>query len=109
MNCKPGDLAYIVAGGQYHGHFVTVLYGVTGDHTLPDGQEGGLFGCSFAWVCEKASGHFVAPTRSRAGNVGKLRKTKFAAIQDRHLRPIRDQDGEDETLTWAGKPSEVTA
>ncbi|AXF52864.1 MAG: hypothetical protein [Bacteriophage sp.] len=28
---------------------------------------------------------------------------------DEHLRPIRDQDGEDETLTWAGKPEEVTA
>lgn len=28
---------------------------------------------------------------------------------DEYLRPIRDQDGEDETLTWAGNPQEVTA
>lgn len=26
---------------------------------------------------------------------------------DAALRPIRDQDGEDETLTWAGKPSDI--
>lgn len=28
---------------------------------------------------------------------------------DKHMRPILDKDGEDETLTWAGKPKEVTA
>lgn len=25
-------------------------------------------------------------------------------VADFRLRPIRDNDGEDETLTWAGKP-----
>lgn len=28
-------------------------------------------------------------------------------IEDYKLRPLRDNDGEDETLTWAGKPSEI--
>lgn len=28
---------------------------------------------------------------------------------DAWLRPIRDNDGEDETLTWAGKPEQVAA
>ena len=28
---------------------------------------------------------------------------------DQYLRPIRDSDGEDETLTWAGKPEQVAA
>lgn len=33
----------------------------------------------------------------------------FEGIADKHLRPIRDSDGEDETLTWAGKPEGVAA
>lgn len=33
----------------------------------------------------------------------------YCALRDSNLRPIRDQDGEDETLTWAGKPEQVTA
>ena len=28
---------------------------------------------------------------------------------DAHLRPLRDSDGTDETLTWKDVPSEVTA
>lgn len=31
----------------------------------------------------------------------------WPGIQDRALRPIRDQPGDDETLTWAGKPAPV--
>lgn len=27
-----------------------------------------------------------------------------SGVADKHLRPLRDSDGEDETLTWAGKP-----
>jgi hypothetical protein len=30
-------------------------------------------------------------------------------VTDIALRPIRDNDGEDETLQWAGKPEGVTA
>lgn len=28
-------------------------------------------------------------------------------ISDNQLRPIRDNPGEDETMTWAGKPADV--
>lgn len=28
---------------------------------------------------------------------------------DAYLRPIRDSEGDDETLTWVGRPEEVTA
>lgn len=31
----------------------------------------------------------------------------FWAVKDANLRPIRDSDGEDETLAWAGKPSPI--
>ena len=36
---------------------------------------------------------------------------KCALFSDRNLRPIRDQPGEDETLTWVGLPAghKVTA
>jgi hypothetical protein len=30
-------------------------------------------------------------------------------VWDGALYPIRDQDGDDETITWAGKPEGVTA
>lgn len=34
--------------------------------------------------------------------------TIFADLApDNSLRPIRDNDGEDETLTWAGKPADI--
>lgn len=33
----------------------------------------------------------------------------FISVLDTSMRPIRDSDGADETLAWAGKPEEVTA
>lgn len=36
------------------------------------------------------------------------RGKQFVAL-DRYLIPIRDNPGDDETLTWAGKPEKVTA
>ena len=38
-----------------------------------------------------------------------LRERLDLSIDDGALRPIRDQPGDDETLTWAGKPQEVKA
>lgn len=34
---------------------------------------------------------------------------QIEALADALLRPIRDQDGDDETLAWAGKPEQTTA
>lgn len=36
-------------------------------------------------------------------------KGRATICPDEWLRPLRDSDGEDETLTWAGKPEGVTA
>ena len=92
MNCKQGDLAVVVrsvCGNE--GKIVRCLRYVRG-------MELGIDGC---WhECDIWETDTVMP-----GWTGALGKS----IADSQLRPIRDQDGEDETLTWAGKPQEVTA
>ena len=35
--------------------------------------------------------------------------TLINIVPDSFLRPIRDNPGDDETLTWAGKPEHVAA
>ena len=96
MNCKQGDLAYITCA-PYIGHFVNVLRWCNNGDVLPnnkvaDGGDG--------WLCEKAHGVF---------NVLSSRKVpftaKWAVISDNYLRPIRDNDGEDEMLRIAGLPN----
>ena len=85
MNCKPGDLADIVGcrnAPELNGTIVQVVRAVN-------------YG---VWLC---AGHEIEANAARWGIA--------PHIFDRYLRPIRDQDGEDQTLTWAGKPSEVTA
>ena len=90
MRCKPGDLAIIVESDL--------------------GNEGNIV------QCVKLIGDLTQ--RDRHGNLetvpmwdvdidldGEGDKT----IADYQLRPIRDSDGEDETLTWAGKPEQVAA
>lgn len=90
MNCKPGDLAVIVsisnpADRPHLGKIVTCIR-----HRM-DEYGGG-------WVTSPELTILKGPCRG------------FSLIwHDDDLRPIRDQDGEDETLAWAGKPSEVTA
>lgn len=100
LNCRPGDLAYIKSV-PYVGHFVTVVaWAGPGEGTLPDGypydnkDKGG-------WLCEKHVGTFLAPTA-----LGTRRSTRYAVIEDRHLRPIRDQPGTDEMLRIAGLPQD---
>lgn len=94
MNCKPGDLAVIVNDP----HCDQADLGRIVEVVAPDPQD------FDEWECRPVGGPPLAYARegeeSRAGCV---------SIPDEWLRPIRDQDGEDETLTWAGKPQEVTA
>lgn len=86
MNCKPGDLAVVVrsvCGNE--GKICRVLR--ASELELPD------------WVVE-------FPTEIE-WEIGQRSRVGHAA--DTSLRPIRDSDGPDETLAWAGKPNEVTA
>jgi hypothetical protein len=79
MNCKPGDLVMVVGGHAKH------LYGqVTRVVELLPGRSDPV------WVIDP-------------------QLDTYWAGADKHLRPIRPQKGEDETLTWAGKPEQVTA
>lgn len=82
MNCKPGDLAVIVkssAGNE--GAIVKIVEFV--------GKVQGWGGYD-RWRID----------RKLKGDRGNLTDT----ARDWNLRPIRDNDGEDETLQWAPVP-----
>jgi hypothetical protein len=86
MNCKPGDLAVVVKSATRPENVGRIVRCVR--RTVRIGHKSRLpLDC---WVVE--------PDITLCG-----------AIADECLRPIRDQDGDDETLTWAGKPEQVTA
>ena len=96
MNCKPGDLAVIVRGGFEE--VIGILCRVTSSSdTDKDGD--------FCWLVrtQRAVPWFDAddPLSVIHGRNG--------FVPDAWLRPIRDQPGEDETLSWAGKPQKVKA
>lgn len=88
MNCKPGELAIIVKAmdsfeRQHVGKIVRVLK-------------------------IKECGHwdYEAPYLfSVIGPFGCL----CVCLDDSQLRPIRDNDGKDETLGWAPSPEKLTA
>lgn len=104
MNCKPGDLAYAFRPGPYFGRYFFVLEAapVGVEFKLPDGYTHLPCGPG-EWVLESASGPFEVPTTTGR------RLTRFGAGKDAGLRPIRDNDGEDEILRLVGKPDEVPA
>lgn len=85
MNCKPGDLAYIVGSRN-----VPEMNGVV-VHVVRAISRG-------VWLC---AGYEIERNAASWGLP--------PHIYDSYLRPIRDNDGEDETLTWAGKPEQVAA
>ncbi len=84
MNCKPGDVArYVGTQRRFHGYIVVVLHEA-------DPEVERLFGPGPWWV---TSPMFTLPDGRPA-----------SGVHDRALRPLRPGDGDDETLTWAGKP-----
>ena len=92
MNCKPGDLAVMVRSCS--------------------GNEGVILRCiRLATSSEIDANRFVSWSPVWVVD-RKLKATngKMASLAlDAYLRPIRMNEGEDETLTWAGKPEQVTA
>lgn len=83
MNCKQGDIARVIYDARLPG-----CCGVIVRCVEPERHPDVPFP---AWLVEPPllNGH--------------------DCIFDYLLRPIRDSDGEDETITWAGKPEAVTA
>jgi hypothetical protein len=95
MNCKPGDLAIVVrapAGASIAvGSLVKAVELLHGDICLHIGDTGSTYSASDAWRVEYR-GSLVSPC-------GRL-----WTVTDSRLRPIRDNDSEDEILRIAGKP-----
>jgi hypothetical protein len=92
MNCKPGDLAVIknhIEGIGYNGRIVEVV---------------GYCGTVAAWRdCWWVKPLGWAPPLSSC----ELSVAGDFLFPDSLLRPIRDNPGADETLTWAGKPATI--
>lgn len=87
MNCKQGDLAVIVSSISGHeGKIVRCVKFV-----MFNLRNRGLTDC---WITEP-----MLPNREGAK----------VPCMDSQLRPIRDNDGEDETLQWAPVPTKETA
>ena len=105
MNCKQGDIAVIVKSPfapQLVGRVVEVLYAapVGADFRLPNGRMHDALTprLGFRWVCEF---HNPIAAPSTFGPI----ETIYAPVPDDFLRPIRDNDGEDEMLRTAGLPN----
>ena len=93
LNCKPGDLAILV--NNEDGSEGSLFYVVRQD-TRNTPRTPGVW-----WVCETTSPVQTAYGPARTG--------ELVVIHDCVLRPIRDNDGEDETLQWLDVPHKVTA
>jgi hypothetical protein len=94
MNCKQGDLAVIVrsrAGNE--GRFVTCLRLASKDELARAGYW--LHIDKPCWILDAA----INVTGGGQESIG----------LDEWMRPIRDNDGEDETLQWAPVPTKETA
>lgn len=95
MNCKQGDLAIIVKSYA--------------------GNEGKVVRCveylgEVLWACSVTGLDKAEPTwRVDSLLPGPDGEQAVAKIADCQLRPLRPNRGDDETLSWAGKPKKVTA
>lgn len=87
LNCRPGDLAIVVVG-ENSGKLVDVI------------QEHPIWGRG-VWR--------VVPHSNVSSTFGHSKAGAPIGCDDYRLRPIRPDEGDDETLTWAGKPEKVTA
>lgn len=82
MNCKPGDLAIVLSSARIPALTGCPVTVTRLDDDFPD-----------SWQTD--------PKKYDP------RDGAWVVFRDVDLRPLRDNDGEDETLTWAGKPSDI--
>lgn len=101
LRCKPGDLAVVVSAPytpEMIGKFVLV------DRLAVDGEkclEGpGVYVLSghASWIISSSTKGGLLPTRTVGGRILHL---KIRAMADCCLRPIRPNEGEDETLSYS--------
>lgn len=97
--CKPGDRA-LVLGGPNAGAIVHV------DRRAVHGERNAglisVIGSATCWRVTSLGGP-LKMINAVTNEVHCLRQS--ALMADSNLWPLHDQEGEDETLTWAGKPS----
>lgn len=101
-NCRIGDLAFIVGGPitENIGRVVRIVAEEGPEESYYDAPDDfpSFDADGVAWDCEGEMWGF--------GPGGFELSQCIQLIPDSVLRPIRDQPGADETLTWAGKPQE---
>lgn len=99
MRCKVGDIV-VVINDEYPeniGRFGTVV----------GRYDGRAHGRADWWV--RPARKFFSWYESEPGVRSLSEDAADGSLADSDLRPIRDQDGEDESLTWADEPQEVAA
>lgn len=100
MNCQPGDLAVLVSKGNATGAIAAAIAKAIGIPVrLTHLRAPDHCTCSVSMVW-----NFETPILVSAPGV----TFEITGASDDVLRPLRDNDGTDETLIWAGKPQQVT-
>ena len=89
LNCKAGDLAVFVKSTAGNEGKIVLCVRYLGVITLSN-----------------QNGHFLAPAWEIDTHVPSWTGKLVNIISDEYLRPIRDQDGEDEMLRIVGRPME---
>lgn len=96
MNCKQGDLAVVVGGENNCGAIVQCL-------RLASAEDFKRFGLSMRRECWVTDRQNLITKRWEGVNI------LAPLAPDEFLRPLRDNEGDDESLSWAGKPEQVAA
>ena len=98
MRCIPGDLAVVINDHEYPNNNGALLRVVQNAKSVFPNTH-------FDWLCEPLSTFRFQETISP----GMLRRGMSCVVvyRDCELRPLRDGDGQDETLSWLTKPQEL--
>lgn len=103
MRCKVGDLCVIVNSTLGN---KGVLVRVVGPSEMNRQDVDRVFIDGHWWQSKTPDFKWHVESLGRPLN-GKLRSYPARGISDKNLRPLRDDEGTDETLTWAGLPSQI--
>lgn len=112
MNCKQGDLAFIVGAKLYpeiNGLVVRCVRRINPGEILrlSNGVQVAVrYDRTADWLIESEGS--LLPYAGLQRDQVTIHRTKWRPLGDAYLRPIRDTDAPDETLVWAGKPEQVT-
>lgn len=98
LNCGPGDLAVVVRGKLGQQGLVLKCERLLQDGDIVDGVRFGVTGDGPPiWIVDR-----VLRVQRKDGL-----EVSLMVCLDNCLRPIRDQPGDDEALTWAGLPGKA--